>query len=52
MEAAFRNTVNIYVEFEVLTAVVMKSSVVWDITPVDFQRTTWRYIEEDKIFPS
>jgi hypothetical protein len=44
-----------FVGYEVLTAVVMKSSVFWDITPcnpiedssetsVDFQQTTRRYI--------
>jgi hypothetical protein len=34
------------VGFEVLLAVVMKSSIVWDM--VDFQRTTRRYIPEDR----
>jgi hypothetical protein len=48
--------------FEVLTAVVMKSSIFWDITQcsplkfsrrsfetsIDFQRTTGRYISEDR----
>jgi hypothetical protein len=37
----------VHVGFEVLTAVVMKSSTFWDITPVDFHRTTRRYIPED-----
>jgi hypothetical protein len=43
------------VGFEVLTAVVTKGSVFWDVTPCiplkvkvnDFQRTTRRYIPED-----
>jgi hypothetical protein len=35
------------VGFEVLTAVVMKSTIFWDITPCDTQRTTRRYIPED-----
>jgi hypothetical protein len=41
----------IIVEFEVLTAVVMEGSVLWDITPrssVDFHRTARRYIPEDR----
>jgi hypothetical protein len=47
------------VGLEVLTAVVMKSAIFWDITPCsplesqpmpfDFQRTTRRYIPEDSI---
>jgi hypothetical protein len=54
----------LFVQFEVLTAVVMKSSIFWDITPcnplkvtrcssetsVDSQRITWHYIPEDRIF--
>jgi hypothetical protein len=35
--------------FDVLTAVVIKSSVFWDGTPlVDLQRTRRRYIPEDR----
>jgi hypothetical protein len=43
-----------YVGFEVLTAVVMKNSIFWDITPcseplkVDFQRIIRRFIPEDR----
>jgi hypothetical protein len=49
-------TSNLYVGFEVFTAVVMKSTIFWDImlcsllsveTSVDTQRTTWHYIPED-----
>jgi hypothetical protein len=47
------------VGFEVLTAVVMESTIFWYITPynplkvsqVDFQRTTQRYIPEDGTLP-
>jgi hypothetical protein len=40
------------VEFEVLAAEIMKSSIFWDVTPysnlkINFQRTTRRYIPED-----
>jgi hypothetical protein len=38
-----------FVGFEVLAAVVMKSSIFWDIMPcVDFQRIIRRYIPEDR----
>jgi hypothetical protein len=37
------------VGFEILTAVIMKCSVFWDITSVDFERTTRRYVSETRI---
>jgi hypothetical protein len=54
------------VEFKVLTAVVMKSPIFWDITPcsplkatecssetsVDFQRARWHYMPKHKTFHS
>jgi hypothetical protein len=60
--AWFNKNVHTNVGFGVLTAVVMKSTIVWDITlcsplkmeaicspqtSVDFQRTTRRYIPKD-----
>jgi hypothetical protein len=41
-----------FLGFEVFTAVAMKSTIFWDITPcsplkVDFQRTTRRYVPEN-----
>jgi hypothetical protein len=45
----YLRTGNICATFEVLTAVVMKSSVFWDITPCSpFNGLIWRYIPEDR----
>jgi hypothetical protein len=60
MEVNDLHYLSVFVGFEVLAAVVMKSTIFWDITPcsplkvnrrfggksVDFQRTIRRYIPE------